>query len=154
MIEEVEIYFGGSIRAGRDDVPIYRDIISLLKNYGRVLTEHIGNPNLTSSGETNLTNEEIYVRDDALLRRSRKRVFEVTNPSLGVGYEIGKADETPDSTLCLYRPQEGKRISAMIIGNPRIRLESYHKVEDLIPIFDSFFYSPTIFTQALSISPS
>lgn len=36
------IYFCGSIRGGRDDVHIYKDIISQLGAYGEVLTEHVG----------------------------------------------------------------------------------------------------------------
>lgn len=36
-------------------------------------------------------------------------VSEVTVPSLGVGYEIGRAVAMKKPVLCLYRPQEGKR---------------------------------------------
>lgn len=35
-------------------------------------------------------------------------VAEVTQPSLGVGYEIGRAVAMGKKILCLYRPQEGK----------------------------------------------
>jgi hypothetical protein len=35
-------------------------------------------------------------------------VAEVTQPSLGVGYEIGRAVAMNKKILCLYRPQEGK----------------------------------------------
>lgn len=36
------IYFCGSIRGGRDDAALYKRIIDQLKEYGDVLTEHIG----------------------------------------------------------------------------------------------------------------
>ena len=36
-------------------------------------------------------------------------VAEVTQPSLGVGYEIGRAVAMDKKILCLYRPQDGKR---------------------------------------------
>ena len=36
-------------------------------------------------------------------------VAEVTQPSLGVGYEIGRAVDMDKRILCLYRPQPGKR---------------------------------------------
>lgn len=36
-------------------------------------------------------------------------VAEVTQPSLGVGYEIGRAVAMNKRILCLYRPQENKR---------------------------------------------
>ena len=47
----MNIYFSGSIRGGRDDVDIYNRIISYLKKYGNVLTEHIGDNSLNSDGE-------------------------------------------------------------------------------------------------------
>ena len=46
------IYFAGSIRAGRSDAQFYYKLIEILKNYGTVLTEHVGNPNLTSAGNS------------------------------------------------------------------------------------------------------
>ena len=135
----VEIYFGGSIRGGRDDQELYKQIIGLLSEYGTVLTEHVGRKTLSVMGEENLTDPEIYSRDMELLDRSQKRVFEVTNPSLGVGYEIAQAERDEGSSLCLYRPTEGKRLSAMIAGNPRLQVCEYHIVEDLRPVFDRFF---------------
>ena len=45
------IYFAGSIRAGRNDAELYAKIVTTLQNYGKVLTEHVGDPNLTESGE-------------------------------------------------------------------------------------------------------
>lgn len=36
-------------------------------------------------------------------------VAEVTQPSLGVGYEIGRAFEKKKKILCLFRPDSGKR---------------------------------------------
>ena len=36
-------------------------------------------------------------------------VAEVTQPSLGVGYEIGRAVAMEKNILCLYRPQQDKR---------------------------------------------
>ena len=48
----VSIYFAGSIRAGRSDAKLYSRIVQLLKKYGTVLTEHVGNPNLTIEGKS------------------------------------------------------------------------------------------------------
>ena len=42
-------------------------------------------------------------------------VAEVTQPSLGVGYEIGRAVDMNKRILCLYRPQPGKRELAPIV---------------------------------------
>ena len=50
----MKIYFAGSIRGGRDDVNIYLEIISYLRNYGEVLTEHVADAGLVDKGEQNL----------------------------------------------------------------------------------------------------
>jgi len=44
-------------------------------------------------------------------------VAEVTQPSLGVGYEIGRAVAMNKRILCLYRPQEGKSKSSFFATN-------------------------------------
>ena len=46
----MKIYFAGSIRGGRDDKELYLEIINLLGKYGKVLTEHIGDKNLSTIG--------------------------------------------------------------------------------------------------------
>lgn len=46
-----KIYFAGSIRAGRNDAQLYAKIVGILKSYGKVLTEHVGDPNMTESGK-------------------------------------------------------------------------------------------------------
>ena len=38
----MKIYFAGSIRGGRHDIEIYKQIIEHLKKHGKVLTEHVG----------------------------------------------------------------------------------------------------------------
>ena len=46
-----KIYFAGSIRAGRNDADLYARIVEVLRKYGKVLTEHVGDPNLTEKGD-------------------------------------------------------------------------------------------------------
>lgn len=134
----MRIYFAGSIRGGRDDWSLYRDIISLLGSYGSVLTEHIGDAELSLKGE-NLSDKYIHDRDLEWLRSCEYLVAEVTRPSLGVGYEIGKATEWGKRVLCLYRPSITPTPSAMIAGSPGIAVQSYEKVEELESVFDKHF---------------
>ena len=47
----MQIYFAGSIRGGRGDRDVYLNIIQYLKDYGTVLTEHIGDFDLDRNGE-------------------------------------------------------------------------------------------------------
>jgi hypothetical protein len=135
----VTIYFAGSIRGGRDDKQLYAAIIKLLKNYGTVATEHVGDAQITLEGE-GAPDREIHDRDIAWLRQSDVIVAEVTSPSLGVGYEIGRAVEWGRRIICLYRPSPGRRLSGMVGGAPGVVVHEYTAVEDLPPLFDAVFH--------------
>jgi hypothetical protein len=50
MEREPKIYFAASIRGGRDDVELYRELIDYMQTFGKVLTEHIGLDSLKPSG--------------------------------------------------------------------------------------------------------
>lgn len=127
----MKIYFAGSIRAGRGDAEKYKKIIDILKNYGTVFTEHIGDTKLSSDGEANLSEEYIYKRDTKWLESSDVLVAEATVPSLGVGIEIEKALEQKKRVLCLYEKQDGKKLSAMVMGCPEIEVLEYTTLEEV-----------------------
>ncbi|XP_013398367.1 2'-deoxynucleoside 5'-phosphate N-hydrolase 1-like [Lingula anatina] len=140
------IYFAGSIRAGRQDAELYAKIIDKLRKYGTVLTEHVGFMGAEDKDpDKKLTDKEIYDRDMAWLKQSDAIVAEVTQPSLGVGYEIGRANAMGKKILCLFRPSSGKSLSAMISGaeggSSKLINKSYEKLEDVDPIFSEFFQS-------------
>ena len=135
----MKIYFAGSIRGGRDDVGLYLQIIEHLKKYGEVLTEHVGDKNLALLGEDGVKDDYIHNRDLEWFIQSNVVVAEVTNPSLGVGYEIGRAVENQKRVLCLYSPQDGKRLSAMIAGSPDVTNAEYKTLDDAKKIIDDFF---------------
>ena len=132
-----KIYFAGSITGGRDDSDLYFQIIELLKSHGTILTEHIGDKNLTSGGE-NKTSEYIFNRDINWVDEADIVVAEVSTPSLGVGYEIGRA-EGKKPILCLFRDQPDKRLSAMIAGNHNHKIGTYQNIEDITAILKDFF---------------
>lgn len=131
----MKIYFGGSIAGGRDDAVLYGQIIELLKKYGSVLTEHVGNVNIETSGEYERHPKEVHDRDIEWLLESDVLVAEITAPSLGVGYEIGRALENNIRTICLYRDLPHRRLSPMISGAAIEQLVKYQKLEDLGPVF-------------------
>jgi nucleoside 2-deoxyribosyltransferase len=134
----MKIYFAGSIRGGRDDAVLYRHIIALLMEYGEVLTEHVGDMSLTRAGEDGLSDAAIYARDMAWLAEADAVVAEATVPSHGVGYEVARAEALGKRVLCLHRPGAGRRLSAMLAGNPALHCEFYHSVEELKPILERF----------------
>ena len=124
------IYFAASIRGGRGDQEIYRQIIDLLRQHGTVLTEHFGDASLTSAGE-DLSDCAIHDRDLEWLRSADVLVAEVTTPSLGVGYEIGRAVEWGKRIVCLYRPGEARRLSGMIAGCTGVVVREYTDASQL-----------------------
>ena len=135
----MSIYFAGSIRGGRKDAALYLEIIGLLSVYGRVLTEHVGDAGLTVLGEGGGDDVAIHDRDLSWLAEAEYVVAEVTTPSLGVGYEIGKATEWGKPVLCLFRPGAGRALSAMIAGSRGVKVREYEEASDLKAIFDEFF---------------
>ncbi|CAN9499556.1 unnamed protein product [Ophioblennius macclurei] len=113
----MKVYFCGSIRGGREDAHLYARIVRGLQKYGTVLTEHVGSDELTDRGEeASATDKEIHDRDVEWLRESDAVVAEVTQPSLGVGYELGRAVDMKKKVLCLFRPSSGRSLSAMVRG--------------------------------------
>ncbi|HEV7121412.1 MAG TPA: nucleoside 2-deoxyribosyltransferase [Candidatus Paceibacterota bacterium] len=133
----MKIYFAGSIRGGRDDREWYASIIKHLEQVHTVLTEHLGYESLTDSGE-DLSVETIFARDMDWVRESDVIVSEVTNPSLGVGYELGQAEAMGKPILCLYREQEGKKLSAMLLGNSYPTIVIYATLEEAYAACDDF----------------
>jgi 2'-deoxynucleoside 5'-phosphate N-hydrolase len=134
----MKIYFAGSIRGGREDKALYLEIIRRLSQYGYVLTEHIGDAQLSALGEA-ADDREIHDRDLSWLKESEYVVAEVSRPSLGVGYELGKATEWGKRILCLFRPSSGRALSAMVAGSDGIQVREYQSGAELKEIFDEFF---------------
>ena len=134
----MKIYFAGAIRGGREDAAVYLELVELLRAYGTVLTEHIADGHLTSLGEQG-DDRAIHDRDLAWLKEADCLVAEVTTPSLGVGFEIGKATEWDIRILCLFRPGAGRALSALIAGSDRVTVREYRSPTDVKEIFEQFF---------------
>lgn len=130
----MKIYFAGSIRGRRDDQKLYLSIINELAKFGTVLTEHVGSGLLKDTGESNISDVEIFDRDMDWIKEADVIVAEVTTPSLGVGYELGQAEAMNKPTICLYRKLENKRLSAMISGNSYFKKFTYEDITDISKI--------------------
>ncbi|XP_060943571.1 2'-deoxynucleoside 5'-phosphate N-hydrolase 1 [Limanda limanda] len=143
----MKIYFCGSIRGGREDVDLYVKIVKNLKSRGDVLTEHVSNTQLTHTGEAGSAAADrlIHDRDVDWLRQCDVVVAEVTQPSLGVGYELGRVVDMKKRTLCLFRPSSGRVLSAMIRGaadGERFVVSDYTE-DELEKVLDQFFNTLT-----------
>jgi nucleoside 2-deoxyribosyltransferase len=135
----MNIYFCGSIRGGREMAGTYNRLIGLLGNYGKVLTEHLGSDELIENQDRALTDQQIHDRDMQWIVTSDLVVAEVTVPSLGVGYEIGRAIEMGKTVLCLFKPGFEFTLSAMIAGSDKVEMKYYRNLKEAKDIFDAFF---------------
>lgn len=135
----MKIYYAAAIRGAHliDNSFLHKQIIQHLLQHYVVLTGHLANGSLKDVGETNLSDYEIHERDLKLVKEADVIIAEVSNPSLGVGYELGRAVELHKKILCLYRDGD-KRISAMIKGSEGITAREYETVEEAIEIIDEF----------------
>jgi 2'-deoxynucleoside 5'-phosphate N-hydrolase len=134
----MKIYFAGSIRAGREDVETYRAMITWLKAFGDVLTEHVGDPAISETGNDGPDDGHIHDRDMAWLKACDVVIAEVTTPSLGVGYEVGWAASLKKPILCLSRSKGGPPLSAMIAGSPGIYNVTYSSMDEAERLMGEF----------------
>lgn len=139
MKKDIKIYFAASIRGGRQDQALYQEIIKILSKFGTVLTEHFGKKDITSVQGTGKSSAAIYQKDMAWITEADVIVAEVTQPSLGVGYEIAKAEEMGKKIICFYRPTQERTLSAMLAGNPNITVRNYQHPHDLYGLVEEYF---------------
>jgi len=137
----MNIYFCGSIRGGRGLAASYAKMIGLLGSYGKVLTEHLGSDEVIESKDRVLTDQEIHDRDLQWIVESDVLVAEVTVPSLGVGYEIGRAIEMGKPVLCLFQNGTKFTLSAMIAGSNQVEMKYYTSMDEVEDLFRAFFSS-------------
>lgn len=129
-----KIYFAGSIRGGRDDAELYKDLIAHINETDVVLTEHIGNLSI-SVLENEHRDKQIYNQDTGWLRECDLVIAECTSPSLGVGYELAYAEKYNKECHILYRSSKCQ-LSAMLTGNDYYKIHSYETREEAFEIID------------------
>jgi nucleoside 2-deoxyribosyltransferase len=97
----IKIYFA---------VPITNKIpnLNLYSHYGNVLNKRLGDRKFWKERkDKKFSEKEIHDFDLKLLLESDVVVAEISTPSLGVGYEIGRAIERKKPLLCLYNKKGG-----------------------------------------------
>jgi nucleoside 2-deoxyribosyltransferase len=132
-----QVYFACSIRSGRDDANIYGELVEYIAERSTVLSEIFADKTLTVQGSPGKTTD-IYANDIAWVREADVLIAEVTNPSLGVGYEIAKAEEWGKPVLALFRDTGERKLSAMIDGSPHLKVVYYKKISDAKKAIDDF----------------
>lgn len=132
-----KIYFAGSIRGGRVDADLYKQIIRHLQHMGhKVLTEHVGSDHLCLSEQGRDRDAAIYEQDTAWLRESDVVIAECTCPSLGVGYELAYAEHLEIPVHVFYNPSKCS-LSAMITGDSYFHIHPYSSKEEIFTTLNS-----------------
>jgi 2'-deoxynucleoside 5'-phosphate N-hydrolase len=122
-----EIYFSTSIRGVTSNVLF--DPYSILCKFGKVLTLHMKD---SSTVDGNLSDKEIYEKDMKLLEKCSVFVADVSNPSLGVGYTIAKAEQLQKRIICVSKKGQ---VSAMISGSQTIHF--YNDEKEFVKILEN-----------------
>ena len=135
-----KIYFACSIRGGRDDAATYGSLVDHIRPRAELLTEIFADQKLTADG-MNKPSRDIWDIDTAWVKESDALIAEVTNPSLGVGYEIAKAEEWGKPVLALFRTDTSKKLSAMIEGSPNTKVAYYRNLNSAYLAIDEFLES-------------
>lgn len=133
----MKIYFACSIRGGRDDAVTYAELARYIKTKATLLTEIFADNKLTPDG-MNKPSSDIWSTDIAWVKESDAIIAEVSNPSLGVGYEIAKAEEWSKPVLALFRDDGTRKLSAMIGGSPYTTTVYYTTIDEATLAVDAF----------------
>lgn len=141
-----KVYFACAITGGRDHAHRYPVIVQYIKDAGmHVLSELFADQTVESGKgigiKHGMTPAEIWEWDLNWVREADAIIAEITQPSLGVGYEIAKAHEWGKPVLALYHPQPDRKPSSMIVGSPNVTLCEYHTIEDVAPVIRDFLAS-------------
>lgn len=138
----MKIYFACSIRGGRDDAATYAELASYIKTKSTLLTEIFADGKLTPDG-MDKPSSDIWATDIAWVKESDAIIAEVSNPSLGVGYEIAKAEEWGRPVLALFRDDGSRKLSAMIDGSPYTTTIYYATLDEAKSAIDTFIRTLT-----------
>lgn len=132
----MRVYFAGSIRGEIPDRDWFQDLIRYISKTDKVLTEH--SFNFSYEEEIKKDDVQIWETDIGWLQSADALIGEITAPSLGVGYEIGKAEEWGKPILLLWNNTSGKKPSAMLSGSSFLKLVKYDEKEEALGAIDEF----------------
>lgn len=135
-----KIYFACSIRGG-GDTSNYVTILDAAKNAGAEVISEIFVHDALNFGGSPLPDDQIYERDTAMIRDCDAVIAEVTNPSLGVGYELASAENLAKPILCLFDEHSDKKLSPMIAGNRYFTTKNYASNESIAATVEKFLRS-------------
>ena len=138
-----KIYFAGSIRGGRVDAELYHRMITFMQQTDVVLTEHVGNLELSALEHGRAQDAAIYNQDTGWLQQADLLIAECTCPSLGVGYELAYAEKLGIPCHIFYDHTKCQ-LSAMLTGNPYFHIHPYEREEEIYNVLREIINSTTL----------
>jgi len=130
------VFLSGSIRGGRRLVETYRLMADVMLSAGvEVLSEHVARETVFDD-ERGMSEQEIFMKDVGGIHQCDCLVAEVSVHSIGVGYEICYAVGLEKPVLCVY--ERDSNISAMVLGNKGVVVQSYTDPDELRQIVQGF----------------
>lgn len=133
----IKAYFACSIRGG-GDTSNYVAILDELKRCEVEVISEVFVHDAIEYGGSPLPNDQIYERDIAMIEDCDVVIAEVSNPSLGVGYELAYAEKIGKPVLCLFSGLNTDKLSAMITGNRYFIVASYEDEPSLASHVSNF----------------
>ena len=144
------IFFGCSMRGGHSIVNCEElaEIPMIIEELGfELVSKHQTGKDVLRK-ENLLTKTEIHDRDYNWLLKSHYGVFEISNPSLGVGSEISDMVHNNKPVLCVFKKGLEQQVSAYILGkqgskffkNVSFECHPYDSLEELRSIIRDFIH--------------
>jgi hypothetical protein len=84
---------------------------------------------------------KVWKRDVAWVQKADAFIAEVTQPSLGLGYEIAIAEQSNTPVLALFYSGYDRWLSPMVTGNPYIHVFEYSDVKETKKVIAKFIAS-------------
>ena len=143
-----KVFFGCSMRGGQ--AAVSREDLARFPVMIEELGCELASKHQTEKGviqkENLLSKTEIHDRDYQWILASACGVFEISNPSLGVGGEISDMLHEGKPVLCLYKKELEASVSAYILGKDgslipfkgRCECRSYETLEEAKSIIGVF----------------
>lgn len=118
----------------------YMAILDSIKLSGAEVLSEVFVHDALNYGGSPLPADQIYRRDTEMIKAADLVIAEVTNPSLGVGYELAYAEKLKKQILCLFDRNSSNILSAMVEGNSYNNVE-YYDSESLTKSITNFIMS-------------
>jgi len=117
----MKIYFASAIANSTHELRLEDEKLKRLIQEKFHIHEYLGfNPSLNA--------KTVFLHDKEQIDKSDLIIAECSNPSLGVGYEIGYALSLGKKVIALAK--ESATVSKMIEGNPKITFFRYQNADD------------------------